>query len=171
MTFVVIPEGSVYRYWDQSSVAVGWSTPGFDDSAWASGPSPLGFGDPHIQTTIGFGPDPNKKYTTAWFRTTFSLSGAASVTGATFEILRDDGAVVYLNGQEVLRSNMPDGPIDATTLASQLIVDAGETTWYTYSVSPAAFVEGTNVVAIEVHQQVLDSSDMGLDTVLTVTQN
>ena len=43
---------------------------------------------------------------------------AAAVGGLTLRLLRDDGAVVYLNGTEVVRSNMPTGTIAYTTRAS-----------------------------------------------------
>ena len=165
-----LPEGSTYRFWDKAMVAANWFDPAFDDSAWAQGPAPLGYGDPHIVTTISFGPNPSSKRITAWFRTTFEVKNAASITSATINILRDDGARVFLNGAEAFRTNMPNGNITTNTLASNLVVDAEETAIFTFSLSPALFVEGTNFLAVDVHQAVQDSTDMGIDMEITLEQ-
>ena len=93
--------GSIWAYDDQGEAAAGWTDAGFDDSGWALGDAPLGYGDPHIVTTIDFGPNPDQKRTTSYFRTTFEVSG--SLVSAELGLMRDDGAVVYLNGVEAVR--------------------------------------------------------------------
>jgi hypothetical protein len=70
----------------------------------------------------------------------------------TLQLLRDDGAVVYLNGKEVVRSNMPAGTITSTTFASTAISGAAETTFSSFSIPVGAFVNGTNTLAVEIHQ-------------------
>src|SRR6185436_5036377 len=71
----------------------------------------------------------------------------------TFGLLRDDGAVVYLNSNEVFRSNMPDGTILNGTLASSAISGTEETTWFTNKTANTSWLhQWTNVVAVEVHQ-------------------
>ena len=62
----------------------------------------------------------------------------------------DDGAVIYLNGQEVSRLNMPEGPIDFATPAASSVRDAE----FTGEVRLAAtqLQVGRNVLAVEVHQ-------------------
>ncbi len=41
-------------------------------------------------------------------------------------LLRDDGAIVYINGEEVLRSNMPSGNIAYLTQASEAVYGESE---------------------------------------------
>jgi hypothetical protein len=165
-----LPEGSTFRYWDKGSVNANWSDPAFDDSGWASGPAPLGFGDQHIVTEVEFGPSAQSKYITTWFRTTFNVTGAAAVLGATLEIMRDDGARAVLNGTEVARSNLPDGALMTNTLASDVVDGFAETMFHAFALDPALLVEGPNVLAIEVHQGVANSSDLGIEARLTLEQ-
>jgi hypothetical protein len=170
ITVVALPEGSSYFFWDNGSVAANWFDPAFDDSNWEKGLAPLGFGDPHIVTTVGFGPNPQSKFITTWFRTAFNVMNAASVTGATLELLRDDGARVFLNGVEAARSNMPNGAINDSTLASNIVDGNQEDNFIALPVDPALFVEGQNVLAIEVHQAVANSSDLGIDARIILEQ-
>ena len=171
MEVTVLPEESVYRYWDQGSVAPGWFNPAFDDSMWPSGPAPLGFGDPYIVTTVGFGPNPDSKYVSTWFRTTFDVPNAAAVLTATIELKVDDGAVVLLNGNEWVRWNMPNGAISQSTLASSIIEAADEGFFIPFDVNPSLLVDGENVLAIEVHQAILNSTDLGIDSRITLLVN
>ena len=57
------------------------------------------------------------RHITTYFRHGFSVDDPESIEGLTLALQRDDGAVVYLNGAEILRSNLPAGPIQASTLA------------------------------------------------------
>ncbi|MFO0756513.1 MAG: lamin tail domain-containing protein [Byssovorax sp.] len=166
---IVLAAGSSYRYQDQNQPPpAAWTMAAFDDSAWPSGPGPLGYGDAHIVTTVGYGPDGNNKYITTWFRGTFNAAGAATFTKGTLELLRDDGALVLLNGVEIARSNLPAGALDKSTLAPAAASGADETTYFSYDIDPSLFVEGKNVLAVEVHQSSAGSSDLGFDAKITV---
>src|SRR5438034_8945787 len=95
--------------------------PTFDDSTWAAGPAPLGYSDSNGRypaTTNSFGPDPNNKYITTYYRQTIAVTNLAGYLGFDVLLQRDDGVVVYLNGAEVYRNNMPSGVIDYPTLTS-----------------------------------------------------
>ena len=75
----LVPAGSTWRYWDRGTVPIGWQSPGFDDSAWPSGPAQLGYGDGDEATVVSFGASSGAKLVTTWFRTTFDApSGAIS---------------------------------------------------------------------------------------------
>jgi hypothetical protein len=100
---------------------------------------------------------------TTYFRKTFSIADRALIGTATVNLLRDDGAVVYVNGVEAFRSNMPTGVVSWTTLATLAIANADETTFFPFTVSPTLFVSGTNVIAVELHQQATSSSDISFD--------
>jgi CotH kinase protein/Concanavalin A-like lectin/glucanases superfamily/Bacterial Ig domain/Lamin Tail Domain/Immunoglobulin domain len=167
----VIAAGSYWKYFDQGvDLGTNWSQPDFDDSNWPAGPAQLGYGDGDEATVVGYGSDPNNKYVTTYFRKTFNLSGAADTTQLHLEILRDDGAAVYLNGAEVFRTGLPEGPLTFNTFANITVVNEDENTFYTATLDPAWLVEGDNTIAVEIHQRSGDSSDISFDLKLEATQ-
>ena len=144
--------------------------PAFNDSAWKSGPAPLGYGDANGQwpaTTISYGPDPNNKYITTYFRRSFSVSAPASVTNLVVSVQRDDGVLLYLNGAPIFTNNLPAGPINYLTTAPVAVGGTDETTFYSQSVDPALLVSGLNVLAAEIHQANVTSSDIIFDLELS----
>ncbi len=165
----LVASNTVWKYLDNGSdQGTAWTAIDFDDSAWASGPSPLGYGDVNgvpPTTTNSFGPDPNNKYTTTYYRQAFVLN-EAGYTNLIFHVQRDDGAVIYVNGVEAARLNMPAGTITYSTFAAAVAGDDGATTFtvnvnpYTLGQGNNVLVNGTNVVAVEVHQSDLTSSDI-----------
>jgi hypothetical protein len=164
----LINSGSVWKYLDNGTdQGTAWQSPIFDDAAWASGAAPLGYGDP-MATTINSGPA-NNVFVTSYFRRTFTLADASAITSLTVRLRRDDGAVVYLNGAEIARSNMPAGAVNYLTLASTGVGDADETSFFSYNVPVGALSSGVNTVAVEVHQVLTNSSDLGFDMELVAT--
>ena len=87
----------------------------------------------------------------------------------TLRLLRDDGAVVYLNGVEVSRHNMPAGPIDNQTLATLTVNAPDESTFFEQPISPSLLVSGPNTIAVEIHQVNVTSSDISFDLELVGT--
>ena len=87
-------------------------------------------------------------------------------TALTVRVRRDDGVVLYVNGTQVARSNMPGGTIRYNTLASTPLSGGSETTFVTIPIA-ASLVKGTNVIAAEVHQVERSSSDIVFDLELT----
>jgi hypothetical protein len=165
---ILVPTNAVWKYLDNGSdQGTAWKERAFNDSAWASGPAQLGYGDGDEATVVSFGPNSNAKYITTYFRRTFTVTNVASYTNLTVQLLRDDGAVVYLNGTEVFRSNMPVGPITFTNVALAAVSGADETTFFSSGVSPALLREGSNVLAVEIHQNVGTSTDLSFDLQLT----
>jgi hypothetical protein len=159
----LLPRGSVWRFLDDGTdQGTAWRAISFNDTAWKSGPAKLGYGDP-ATTVVGFGPNSASKYITTYFRRSFSVTGARNIVSLTGRLLRDDGAVVYLNGSEIYRANMPPGTVNYLTRASSAVGGADETTYFDFSIDPAALREGNNVFAIEIHQSAPDSSDLGFD--------
>jgi hypothetical protein len=160
----LVSTGANWKYHDNGTdQGTAWRAPSFDDAAWASGPAELGYGDGGEATTVSYGPSSTAKYTTTYFRRTFFCTDAASISALTLNILRDDGAVVYLNGTEVYRTNMPAGTILYNTFASTAIGGTGETTYFTTSVPASLLREGANVLAVEIHQSDLTSSDISFN--------
>src|SRR5437762_11541354 len=58
---------------------------------------------------------PNHKWTTAYFRHRLDPADPAGITGGNLRLKRDDGAIVYINGREAVRNNIPAGPVNAST--------------------------------------------------------
>ncbi len=167
----LVSSGSVWRYHDQGdNLGTAWRGAGYADGGWLSGEAELGYGDGTEQTEVGYGLDPDDKYITTYFRHEFSVEDPASFTEVTLSIVCDDGAVVYLNGVEALRVNMPVGTITYTTLADGVNVPVGgddESRFVSYDVPSSLLVEGTNLLAVEIHQGSADSSDISFDLELT----
>jgi hypothetical protein len=103
------------------------------------------------------------KYTTTYFRHSFEVADPTQVAQLTLSLLRDDGAVVYLNGTEVFRSTMDLGSVDYLTFASSALGGSDEHTFNDKTVAPGLLVAGTNLLAVEVHQANLTSSDVSFD--------
>ena len=77
-----------------------WRSVGFDDSAWSPSVGLLGANEADLDTTISDLPP------TMYIRGTFTLDSLEGLSDLRFNWRRDDGAVVYLNGTEVHRSNV-----------------------------------------------------------------
>lgn len=169
---MLIPAGAVWKYNDSgANLGTAWRAVGYNDTAWAAGPAQLGYGDGGEATVISFGPDTYNKFITSYFRRSFNVANLSQVSALTVRYVRDDGCVIYLNGVEVLRSNLPAGTIVSTTLAPVAIGGADESAWLTASIDPALLVAGTNVLAVEVHQQASSSSDVSFDLELRATES
>jgi hypothetical protein len=164
----LVPAGSSWRYLDNgSNQGTAWRARTFADTAWKQGNAQLGYGDGDEATVVSFGPNANQKYVTTYFRRQFTVDPSTLAT-VTLQLKRDDGAVVYLNGTEIVRSNMPTGAISSTTLA----LDAGSTEnqFFSYTVPTASLVNGSNTLAVEVHQTSATSSDVSFDLSLAATR-
>lgn len=162
----LVPAGATWKYHDQgANLGTAWKDYYFTDSSWSQGAAPLGYGDP-VTTTVGYGADATNKYITTYFRRTFTASHG--YTSMQLSLRRDDGAVVYLNGTEVARSNMPTGAVTSSTLASLAIAGTDETTYVSIPISGQLY-NGTNVIAVEIHQSGGTSSDIVFDMSLLGT--
>jgi hypothetical protein len=165
----ILPAGSTWKYLDNgSNQGTAWRATAFNDSAWKSGAAQLGYGDGDEATVIGYGSDSSNKFLTSYFRKSFNVSDPASIAALNLNLLRDDGAVVYLNGTEIFRSNMPSGTIAYNTPADEAIEDE---TYYAASIDPSRLVAGSNVLAVEVHQADAASSDVSFDLSLRATMS
>ena len=163
----IVPTGAVWKFLDTgANLGTNWVGTNFNDAAWLSGPAQLGYGDGDEATLVGFGPDPNNRFITTYFRRTFVVADPSVFTSLAVRLKRDDGGIVYLNGAEVFRENMPVGAISNLTLAATTAADDG-TNFLTNAVSAALLLAGTNTLAVEIHQSAANSSDISFDLELT----
>jgi hypothetical protein len=165
-----ITAGSSWRYLDTGvDLGTAWRAPDFDDTRWKTGKGILGYGDANQATTLGFGVNSSGKYITTYFRLKFDVSDPGSVTALMCKVLRDDGMVVWLNGVQVAKDNLPEGDVVNQTLASSAIGGTDETTYFDYRLDPSALKAGENTLAVEVHQNSGSSSDLSFDVSLQAT--
>ncbi len=165
----LLPAGSVWKYKDDGvAPPASWFTTGFDDAGWASGPAQLGYGDGDESTLVNGGPA-GAHFITTWFRKSFTLADPSPYGAFELELLRDDGARVYLNGQELVRSNLPAGTIGAQTLAVAAVTGLDEGVFTPFEVPVGLLVAGSNTLAIEIHQSDAASSDISFDARLVGT--
>ena len=153
---------STWRYSDQGVLpGAGWQARGFDDSGWATGTPQFGYGDGDETTVVSFGPNASNKYVTTYLRATFDVEQRP--TAVTLSLVADDGAVVYVNGVEVVRDNMPAGTVTNSTLAASNRSGGAENQMRTFTLDPAVLETGSNTIAAEVHQDSPGSSDLSFD--------
>ena len=168
VTETLLARGATWKYLDDgSNQGTAWRQRTFSDAAWRSGPAPLGYGDP-VATVVSYGQNANKKYITTYFRRAFQASHRYG--RLTLRVRRDDGVVVYVNGAEVARSNMPTGTIRHNTLAVAQLDGADETAYVEFDIA-AELVNGANVVAAELHQATRSTNDAVFDLELIGTGN
>lgn len=149
---------NVWRY-EQSGTDLGtaWREPGYDDSAWPAGAglfyvSPNNLAAPK-NTPLTLGP------TTYYFRTELVYTGAPAIVTLNLRHIMDDGIVVYINGNEVHRANVPAaGVISYTNYANTPVSVASLRA--AVAVNITNLVLGTNIIAAEVHQASVSGDDV-----------
>ena len=159
-----LPKDSQWSYLDNGSDqgATGWNQVSFDNSSWATGQGPLGYGDP-MRTVISYGPSASNKYITYYFSRDIQIDLSQVADFVEFGLRRDDGAVVYVNGVEVFRSNMPAGPITYLTNSASIVDGADEKRYFSTYLPKSVFQDGINRVAVEIHNRDQTSSDISFD--------
>ncbi|MGQ9589532.1 MAG: fibronectin type III domain-containing protein [Planctomycetota bacterium] len=138
-----------------------WASVSFDDSAWLAGPTGIGFGDDDDATVLD---DMMGAYTSVYLRKAFEVADPARVLAVTFTVDYDDGFVLYLNGAEVARlgaGGTPGVPLPHTATAA-VSHEAGVPETIDLGSEIHRLRAGTNVLAIQVLNQSLSSSDLSM---------
>ena len=159
-----VSKGAQWKYLDNgtSQDATDWNQLTGANTGWATGTAPLGYGDP-AATVISFGPDSGNKYITTYFYKDIDVNPSSLTEFVEFGLRRDDGAIVYVNGVEVFRDNMPAEPTTHLTFSSSIVDGADEKRYFIKKVAKTAFQVGINRIAVEVHNRDGQSSDIGFD--------
>ena len=160
----LIDNGTNWIYYDQGSLGgTTWNTAAYNDGIWQEKAAPLGYGNIQTVTTLDYGTDANNKRSTYYFRKSVTLDDTPT-TASTFTLnyTVDDGFIVYVNGTEAGRHNLT-GIVTYATLASTANSnpDTGSLT-----LAPSLFKKGDNLIAVEVHNNTLNSSDILWDAQL-----
>lgn len=154
----IVKLNDTWKYYDKGEAPANWRTTGFNDSSWSSGTAPLGYGMTGVKTKVSYGSDAENKYPTTYFRKTIKLSSTptrSDVFLLNYQV--DDGFVVYVNGQEAGRYNMPSGNITFNSYSSSYAESTPLTG--TLNISSSLFKSGDNVIAVEIHNNKASSSD------------
>jgi hypothetical protein len=168
----LINSGALWKYRDAGTAPDNsWKDLNYDDSGWKTGNAQFGYGDGDETTVIDYGPDSQNRYITSYYRNSFQVDDPANVKELTLHLLRDDGAVVYLNGNEVVRDNMPAGTINYSTYAVTAVGGTDESTFFEFTVDKSGLAAGKNVIAVEIHQSSGTSSDVSFDLSLDASLN
>jgi hypothetical protein len=167
----LVATNSLWSYLDTGTNAgTVWREPAYNTTSWLSGQAQLGFGESDETTKIRLTNGISGYIVTHYFRQEFFVADPLSYTNLKFWILRDDGAAAYLNGREIYRSSsLPPAPtlLTHTTLADYNSAGTAENATEYLSISATNLVAGTNVLAVEVHQHDVGSSDVSFNGALT----
>ncbi len=161
---------------DGSDPGPDWMLLDFDDDNWEVGPAPLGYPEDEetesfgkIQTVIEFGDNESDKYATSYFRTSFTIDEAEAIGNfGVIDFKVDDGAIFYLNGEEIGRFNMPDGEAAYDDHLNDLDRDNippenRQDRIFLDEADLANLRDGENVIAVAVRQVNPQSSDVYWD--------
>lgn len=162
---VIVPNGSDWKYFDLGTdPGATWNTAGYDDLGWSNGVAEFGYGDgpgrPE-RTVVSFGPNSAQKYATTYFRKSFNVGNPAAFTSLVMNVLKDDHCIVYLNGTKIYS----DVTNEVVTYQSYVPGTLPEDV-YVVTNAPNILNAGPNLLAVEVHQDAANSSDISFDLML-----
>ena len=181
----LVPFGSVWKYLaNGTNQGTAWRNVGFNDAAWPSGPGQLGYGGGTVALPTGEGDEATivpfidadavttgiQKNATTYFRRTFNVADVSTITALNLSMIYDDGGVIYLNGQGVATTTTSTTPIPIDPAYNYFIGGpTQENATLNTTISPTFLVNGTNTIAVEIHQESATSSDISFDFELVAT--
>jgi uncharacterized repeat protein (TIGR01451 family) len=143
----IIATGDQWNYSNADAQPTGW--PDVSNLPAGPGASPLGYGP---TGTVGTALTDHRTY---YFTRAINFN-PATYSDLTFTLTLDDGAVVYVNGTEVGRANMPAGTPTFTTNASSNLEPEQS---FSFTISNGApFINGNNIIQVEVHSSALNET-------------
>ncbi len=162
---VLVKSDDPWRYWDSGlNPGRAWTSVDYDDSRWKLGAAPLGSGD-HTATKVDVGPA-NRHFITTYFRHVFDVADPSFYRSALLRLMRADGAIVYLNGKEVYRANLPAGAVNTDTLATRKVIGLARDAFFPVKIDPASLRRGKNIIAGEIHLDSPQDDDFRFDVEL-----
>ncbi len=163
--------GSEWRFFrgrtaPSSPDATAWRGREFDDAAWEAGPTSIGYGDDDDATVLD---DMPGNYVAVYARQSFELVDPARASSLLLAVDWDDCFICYLNGIEIARANAGDPGVEMSfdEVAPEQR-EAGAIEVFDVSASRGALVAGPNVIACEVHNADIDSSDLTFNASLSM---
>lgn len=154
---ILVPVGAVWAYHvnrlDGGGPPSGWWLPEFDDTSWPRGRSGFGSGLGDETTVVD-----RTNVVSACFRTTFHVDQPDSIRWLTLRAGFQSGLAVWLNGQEVRRTGLPEPP----SVWNQVVTFSWR--FYTREFDLTAFRHllrpGRNVLAVQVHSHTTNPASL-----------
>ena len=136
--YAVAPKWSTWSYHiDGSAAPAGWNALATAPADWA---------------TAMTAEMPQAQGVTSYYYTKFTLGALSTFSLLDISVNVRGGAVVYLNGAEIRRINMPEGEITSSTLATNLY-SADKLITTSEFIQGGRVVEGENILAVEMHRR------------------
>jgi len=166
-TNALVVKSSTWKYLDEGLdiSAAPWQLATYYDGFWKTGTAPLGYNLPNVATTINFGGVASNRYVTTYFRREFTMDFAPMTLAGRMQ--RTHGAVLYLNGTEIARQNMPPAPVSYATFASNSVSGAAATNYFEFAIPPGAVKIGRNLITAELHLSAVTDTTAGFSLELT----
>lgn len=162
-----LPKKTEWSFLDTGNAPTNWKDLNFNDTVWVFAKGALGYNANSLTKTISYGADSTDKHITTYYRKRLNIADVSTLpNNLELQLRADDGAIVYINGNELLRVNMPTGPVTNTTTAVANVQSPNQDVYFTYEVSKTNFVTGVNILAVEVHQFSKTSADHAFDMAL-----
>lgn len=163
--------GSVWKYLTNgTNPGPAWKNEGFNDTSWSSAATQIGYGEAQrdeqtLVTRVDYVPGTSgtQSAPTYYFRNTFTIADLSTIASVPGEVKYDDGAVVYVNGTEILRTTnlAPDAGHDS--YADFNGAASRENALAPFTIPLALLHNGVNTIAVEVHQESASSTDLTFD--------
>lgn len=171
----LISKGASWHYYDKGSLD-GSNWKGTVNSNWSTGNAPLGYfttdnsNSRGYNTILSYGNSSSQKYPTYYFTTYANLDNSPNTDDEfVLDFIIDDGFIVYVNGVEAGRYNMPSGTVTFSTYSTSYAPNNPDTGSMTLATS--LFKKGANVIAVEVHNNNANSTDIEWEASLTQYTN
>ena len=155
---IIIKNGDQWNYYDNGYLENNWFKQ-LNYPNWKTGHTPLGYGDQLVTTSINYGKDQDDKDIIKYFTKKITITDISKFKGYEFRLQRDDGAIIYVNGKELYRDNMPDGKTSNRTRSIQVVDVEEESLFFVKIFDASIFKEGINTISAQVHQCNTYSSD------------
>ena len=164
----LLARGSRWFYYDQGSLdGTSWNQNTYSPGMWIQNYAPFGYGTDNVYTTMSYGGYNSNKYPTYYFRTSLTLDNAPATDDVfTMNYTIDDGFIVYVNGTEAGRYNMPSGSVGFNTYSTTYAHDNPDNG--SIQLPANLFRKGSNLIAVEVHNNSASSSDIYFDADITL---
>ena len=159
----IISSGDNWFYFIEESLPLDWYKTKTNQNKWKQGKTPIGYGDTKVTTHINFGSDKENKHLVKYFYKPFIIKNINEFIAFNLKVIRDDGIIVYLNGREIYRNNLPPGLITSKTEAVEIVDLEKESEIHSKIIDAKNFRSGKNIIQVAVHQVHPQSSDVIFD--------
>jgi hypothetical protein len=147
-----------------------WRTIGFQDVSWAESKAPFWYGEDALFGGTGTQlTDMQNRYSSVFLRQRFTVTNPGSLESLELSARCDDGFIAWINGIQVAAFNPPTGTPTFNSLASANAPEPALLIDYPLPAALSTLVPGENVLAVQVFNTSLGSSDIVFDGMLTAT--